>query len=388
MKRGEKARFVVDSKYAYGEKGSPPKIPPNTPLEFEIELLDFYSKRKPVMDMDVAEREALAEECKARGNESFKARKLKYAAYSYNEGIGVLRNVPEPQLTEKGRSLWISLRLNLCIVLNNSGNWSETIKHAGDVIARQEGNSKARYLRGVAKEGMKLYDEALADFEISLKGNPEDAKLKAEIEACKKKKKAVDTKEKKVFASMFKELLYDERKQGVPKYDPKNARVFMDIKTGNAEAKRVIIELFSQALPKTTDNFKALCNKAYKGAKFHTVMKEFMMIGGGGIASIYGKPFEDESFTYNHFGPGVLSMASKEKNTNESEFFITFRAIPELDGKNVVFGRVIKGMDVIREIENVKVDAKESPLEEVLIADCGKFAEDVISPENCCSHCW
>jgi len=204
MKRGEKSRFRIESKYAYGEKGSLPKIPPNTCLEFEIELFDFYSKRKPVIDMELAERESLAEEYKKKGNESFKLKKIKYASYIYNEGIGVLRSIPHSQLTEKGKSLWISLRLNLCIILNSTDNWSETIKHAGEVIEKQENHPKARYLRGIAKEGMKMYDEALDDLEISLKGNPDDAKLKAEIESCKKKKKAVDMKEKKAFANMFK----------------------------------------------------------------------------------------------------------------------------------------------------------------------------------------
>jgi peptidylprolyl isomerase len=394
MKRGEKARFEIDSKYAYGEQGSPPKIPGNTPLEFEVELFDFYDKRKSTVE--APECENLVEEYKKMGNENFKAKNFRPAIYFYKEGIKFLKQSDEQ--TEKMKALWNSLHLNLCIINNNQANWKETVKLADEVIERQEGHPKARYLRGVAKQGLTMYEDALADFEVSLKGNPGDEKLKLEIEQCKKKKKEVAAKEKKVYGNMFKASLYDEKKipvSEVPKYDKNNERVFMDIKMGNAPAKKVIFELFSKDVPKTTENFKCFCTgekveKGYKGNKFHRIINGFMMQGGDvvngdgtGSTSIYGKQFADENFLYKHFGSGLLSMANSGANTNGSQFFITFAKTSHLDGKHVVFGRVIKGMDVIREIEKVKTGANDVPEVDVLIEDCGLYSDDVENPENC-----
>ena len=118
----------------------------------------------------------------------------------------------------------------------------------------------------------------------------------------------------------------------------------------------------------------------YKGVKFHRVIKGFMIQGGDfshgtgqGGESIYGGTFDDESFDYKHETPFLLSMANRGKNTNGSQFFITTKATPHLDGVHVVFGRVISGQDVVTTVENAEVDKKARPIESIVIEDCGQL---------------
>ena len=155
---------------------------------------------------------------------------------------------------------------------------------------------------------------------------------------------------------------------------------------------RVVFQLFADICPKTCENFRALCTgemgigKAtgkplhYQGTTFHRVVKSFMIQSGDfsdgngkGGESIYNKMFEDEDFDKKHEEPFLLSMANKGPDTNGSQFFITTAPAPHLDNVHVVFGEVISGKEVVKEIEELQVDKKSRPLQDAKIIKCGEL---------------
>ncbi|PHH86087.1 hypothetical protein CDD83_10771 [Cordyceps sp. RAO-2017] len=171
-------------------------------------------------------------------------------------------------------------------------------------------------------------------------------------------------------------------------------RVFFDVTVGGKPAGRITMELYSDLVPKTAENFRCLCTGEkgmgksgkplhYKGSMFHRVIKGFMIQGGDftagdgtGGESIYGAKFEDEAFPKKHEKPFLLSMANAGPNTNGSQFFVTTVPTPHLDGKHVVFGEVLNGKSVVRQIENLNTQSGDKPHKDAVIADCGQLTGD------------
>nr|XP_006629535.1 PREDICTED: peptidyl-prolyl cis-trans isomerase D [Lepisosteus oculatus] len=175
--------------------------------------------------------------------------------------------------------------------------------------------------------------------------------------------------------------------------NPDNPRAFFDVDVGGERVGRIVMELFADVVPKTAENFRALCTGEkgigattgkplhFKGCPFHRIIKKFMVQGGDfsnqngtGGESIYGAKFEDENFHYKHDKEGLLSMANAGPNTNGSQFFITTVPTEHLDGKHVVFGQVLKGMGVVKILEAMETK-DDAPVKPCVIADCGELKQ-------------
>lgn len=177
-------------------------------------------------------------------------------------------------------------------------------------------------------------------------------------------------------------------------------KVFFDINHGDEFLGRVEFGLYGKTVPKTVENFRALSTGekgyGYENTIFHRVIDKFMIQGGDftnfdgtGGRSIYGDKFPDgkelyrerrnalmasvENFKLKHTRPGLLSMANAGQDTNGSQFFITTVVTSWLDGRHVVFGEVLSGMDIVSKIEKVKKSSGDRPAQKITIVKSGEL---------------
>jgi peptidylprolyl isomerase len=174
-----------------------------------------------------------------------------------------------------------------------------------------------------------------------------------------------------------------------------NPKVFFDLSLGGTKGSgRLVFELFANKVPKTAENFRALCTGEkglgrsgkqlhYKGTSFHRVIPQFMAQGGDmthgngmGGESIYGAKFADENFHIKHNVGGLLSMANSGPNTNGSQFFMTFVPCPWLDGAHVVFGKIIEDNNKLMQMIEAAGSRSGSVSTKISIEDCGELKSE------------
>lgn len=213
MRKGEKAFLTCGPGYAYGAAGSPPAIPPNATLVFEVELLGYNAKKKQAYEMNAREKLAAAEESKAEGNRAFTSGDVITAWSCYDEGWRVIEWVTpesdyENPFTEEEKAalkaLKVTLKTNAAMCHVKRKAWPEAAKDATEALKHDAHNAKALFRRGTARAHMGLLEEAKADLAAALAAAPADAGIKAELERVRGLEKAAREREKKAFGGLFK----------------------------------------------------------------------------------------------------------------------------------------------------------------------------------------
>jgi len=348
--------------------------------------------------LTAAEKLKVAEEIKAEAKEAFVSKDFEEAASKYSDAL----DYAELAGNDEGKNLATTLNLNLAMASIKGGNNQEGIDAATKVIATEGAAThvKAYYWRATGYFNLEDHKHCIADCVASVKLQPKNKaarKLYKKSLAAKKKAKSAKSKAKNLFSGAFDKVSMYEEKPVVevekPIVHPEGLpQVFFDMTIGGEVAGRIVFELFTDTNPITAENFRALCTGEkgvgtqgkplhYKGSTFHRCIPGFMLQGGDftngdgtGGESIYGEKFADENFKCKHENKGLLSMANAGPNTNGSQFFVITnpRGTPHLDGKHVVFGQVVAGMDIVDQIEAVG-SGSGATSKDVVIADCGQL---------------
>jgi len=396
MKVGEKALLNIRSDYGYGKSGSPPKIPADADLVFDVELISFAPKKKEKWELSPEETTEEAKKLKDEGTELFKGKRFNEAADKYQEAAGfVFDNEEGESIPDDDKPLFVSCWGNAAMCFIKTEEWRSASDACDKIlgIEGEEKNLKALFRRGTAKTNLGDFSGAKADLMMAYSVDGKNKDVRKALAAMKEAMVKAKKREKSTFGGMFgKVSMYDD-KEGplIPNSSGDNPHVFFSIKQGNMELGRIVMQLYADVTPKTAENFRALCTGEkgtgtqgkplhYKGCAFHRVIKDFMIQGGDftmgdgtGGESIYGQKFADENFKIKHTKGGLLSMANAGPGTNGSQFFITSRDTPHLDDKHVVFGHVVEGIEVVEMIENLETVEGDQPTVPVVIDDCGEF---------------
>ena len=436
MHRGEMAEFLFTPAYAYGAAGSKsrPKVPPNATLRLEVEMRTWkpvLSDERNMLDMTWEERLEAAHAAKDSATEHFREGQPEEARERYWKAgmlMDVIGNPGTPiempaERIEEQNALGLACWLNeaMCYIKmaqteestgkNYKGQaldsktsttvWRKAIESCDVALKLDAGSAKAHYRRGMAFARLHEFDEAKAAYTRALLREPHNREIRAALEALKVAHAEATEADAKMYQKVLRKSrgLYSEPLAEVSLVGsgvaaralPRNPRVWLAFRCGDALLGRVEIELWADRLPRTAENFRQLCTGEapphsltrrpmhYSGSPIHRVVPGMGLVGGDIIfgdgragASIYGHYFSDEGFVASHDAPGLLTMANAGRDTNSSQFVLTTAAAPHLDGRHVVFGRVLSGLDVVRRVEAMPT-LDEKLLEAVTIDDCGEL---------------
>mmetsp|Transcript_75815 Transcript_75815/g.214355 ORF Transcript_75815/g.214355 Transcript_75815/m.214355 type:complete len:474 (+) Transcript_75815:122-1543(+) len=395
MRPGEASEFTVDASLAYGEDGAGDDIPPGAVLKFTIELL---TGKKPAAPEPKDEGKApageeqrieRATEAKERGNALTKESEFERARDAYQEALNLLRacKATELELLRSKNKLRLACLLNLAQCSIKLEDFAAAVRHATEALAIEPRSCKALYRRGVARMSSGDLPESHADLLEASRLDPRSAEVRGSLQECKDRIAQCHEWDKTAFGGMFGKTPVP---QIIARDRAKLTKAWLTFQIGDASPQRMRLLLYSDTVPRTAENFRALCTGErglgkckqplhYKRTLLHKVVPRSILEAGDienydgtGGESIYGPTFEDEGFGDIHHRRGLLSMSNRGPDTNNSKFFITLRSLPQFDGKHVVFGEVAQGMDIVEAIEKIETTFPDKPVTQVAIIDSGE----------------
>jgi peptidylprolyl isomerase len=262
MKVGEKALLKIRYDYAYGESGSPPKIPSKADLYFDVELFDFKEKQKERWEMTTEERIAEATKLKATGTEFFQGKKYDQGAAKYEESASyaVGEGIEGNEIPEDERALYVSCWSNAAMCYIKLKNWPDAV-HATDRVleidSEMSSNVKALYRRGIAQTHLGLYKEAKINLMDAYKIDNKNKEVRKALGQLKEEIAKAKNKEKAAFGGMFGKVDFYDDKKGpiIPNAKGDNPHVYFDIKHGESRLGKIVMQLYKDVTPKTAENF-------------------------------------------------------------------------------------------------------------------------------------
>ncbi|KAJ1460517.1 hypothetical protein M885DRAFT_509530 [Pelagophyceae sp. CCMP2097] len=410
MRVGELCELKCDAKFAYGDEGREPGIKPGATLIFEIEVLGCAEKQKELHHMTAEEKLNEATKHKAKGLECFSKEDWRGARKEFAEAVnfcdeqfykrneGSEQGAPWPAAL---RDTYVSCYMNMSQCVLKEHEWPSAAAYATKALAYSPGNVKALYRRAFARSNMGLLEEAKVDLLHAAKLEPKNVSVRQLYADLKKKFVSQKSAQRSVFASAFDRVdLFPEKPSSVSNPSrTTNPYVFLDFHVdrnatddgaaaGAFAGGTVVLRVFADACPRTARNFVTLAGgkgkRSYKNCAVVRVEADFMVQAGDVISddgsggeSIYGPTFADEHFRVPHDKAGVLSMANTGPDSNASQFFITTRAVPHLDGKHVAFGNVVSGQHVVDAMSRLEADEDDQPKGlRCFIARCGALTHE------------
>ena len=401
MSLGEKSEFIMTPEYTSDITNNNENIPKEAVLTYQIELksIHYKSTEESLENLTYEEKLQWGKLLKQNGVEKFKDNDIQEAKKCFLNALTFLKSMnPEKEEEKEGVDLLLTILANICNCFNKEKDYDSVLKFAF-IGVNIKPTTKLLYFRTIAFANLEDFENAenglkdlIALFASNGQENTQEVNdtinyLKELIDS---RKKIFEEKNKKFSRAIYRQVFFNNKNMKekilVPGIDPNplNPFVFFEIQIENDNIGKIEFELFKDVVPITVENFRNLCIEAqegltYKNSCINKIIKDFV-IGGGILKNsneekkcIYGKYFDDENYTYCHCRRGLLTMDNDGKNKNNSKFLITLKHIPWFDGKHVVFGQVIKGMEIIKQIEDIETDNDDKPLKRITIINCGEI---------------